>query len=137
NFSLDNPYVLKIVERASELDVPVVFDSGKRLSPPVKIGMLGELFPEAKIIMAHMLGAKYLEVAEKNENVYLGTTGMFKINKLSEALQRLGAEKLISGSDSPYNPQELEIKKVEAIPGITREAKAKILGQNIMKILEL
>lgn len=137
NFSLDNPYVLKIIKKASELRLPVVFDNGKPLSPPVKIGNLAELVPEAIIIMAHMRGDKYLEIAEKFDNVYLGTTGMFKINKLQEALQALGAEKLIAGSDSPYIPQELEIKKFDYLPGITRKEKAKILGQNIMKILEL
>lgn len=136
-FSLDNPCVLKIVKKASKLNVPVIFDSGKKLSPPEKIGVLAELFPGAKIIMAHMQGDNYLEIAEKFDNVYLGTTGMFEINTLNEAFQRLGAEKLIMGSDSPYTPQEVEIKKFDFIPGITREEKAKILGQNMSKILEL
>nr|MDO8077675.1 amidohydrolase family protein [Candidatus Freyarchaeota archaeon] len=121
----------------AEFGVPVVFDSGKELSPPEKIGMLAERVPEAKLIMAHMRGEKYLEVTRKFENVYLGTTGMFKINKLHEALQVLGADKLIAGSDSPYIPQELEVRKFDYIPGITPEEKAKILGQNIMRILRL
>ena len=69
--------------------------------------------------------------------MYLGTTGMFKINKLHEALQALGADKLIAGSDSPYIPQELEVRKFDHIPGITPEEKVKILGQNIMRILRL
>ena len=136
-FSLDNPYVLRIIEKAAEFGVPVVFDSGKELSPPEKIGMLAERVPEARLIMAHMRGEKYLEVTERFENVYLGTTGMFKINKLHEALQVLGADKLIAGSDSPYIPQELEVRKFDHIPGITPEEKAKILGQNIMRILRL
>ncbi len=137
NFSLDDQTVLRIIKKASELEVPIVFDNGKPLSPPEKIGNLAELVPEAKIIMAHMRGPKYLEVAEKHENIYLGTTGMFKIYKLQEAIQTLGAEKLIAGSDSPYTPQELEIKKFDYIPKITRKEKVKILGQNIIKILKI
>ncbi len=137
NFSLDNPYVLQIIKKASELRVPVVFDNGRPQSPPEKIGKLAELVPEAKIIMAHMRGPNYLQIAEKFDNIYLGTAGMFKINILQEALQTLGAEKLIAGSDSPYTPQELEIKKFEYVPGITPEEKNKILGKNIAKILSL
>lgn len=135
NFSLDNPYVLQIIKKASELGIPVILDSGKPLSLPRKIGRLAELVPEAKLIMAHMRGPKYLEVAEKFDNVYLGTTGMFDLSKLQEALQRLGAEKLIAGSDSPYVAQEREIKKFDLIPGVKEEEKAMILGENIRKIL--
>ncbi|WXG42175.1 MAG: amidohydrolase family protein [Candidatus Freyarchaeum deiterrae] len=137
NFSLDNPYVLRIIKRASELEIPVIFDSGKELSPPEKIGKLAEQVPKAKIILGHMRGDNYLEVAKRFDNVHLGTAGMFKINLLEEALQKLGAEKLVAGSDSPYTPQKLEIEKFDFIPGITRETKKKILGQNMREILEL
>jgi len=135
NFSLDNPYVLRIIKEASELGIPVIFDSGKPLSPPEKIGTLAELVPEAKLIMAHMRGEKYLEVTQKFDNIYLGTTGMFNLSKLQEALWRLGAEKLIAGSDSPYIAQEREIQKFDLIPGIKEEEKALILGANIKRIL--
>jgi hypothetical protein len=137
NFSLDDPHVLRIIEKASELGIPVVFDSGEPLSPPEKIGALAKLVPGAKIIMAHMRGLNYIEVTEKFDNVYLGTTGMFNVPKLSEALRRLGAEKLIAGSDSPYIKQEREIKKFDLIPGIKEEEKALILGENMREILGL
>lgn len=137
NFSLDNPHVSRIIKKASELRIPVIFDSGKPLSPPEKIGTLAKLVPEAKLIMAHMRGPKYLEVAEKFDNIYLGTTGMFNSSKLREALQRLGAEKLIAGSDSPYIAQEREVKKFDLIPGIKEEEKALILGKNMEEILGL
>ncbi len=137
NFSLDNPHVLRIIQRASELRIPVIFDSGKPLSPPEKIGTLAKKAPSAKIIMAHMQGPKYLETTEKFGNVYLGTTGMFNMSKLQEALQRLGAKKLIAGSDSPYIEQEREIKKFDLIPEIKEREKALILGENMRKLLEL
>lgn len=135
NFSLDNPYVIRIIKETAELGIPVIFDSGKPLSPPEKIGTLAELVPEAKLIIAHMRGPKYLEVAEKFHNIYVGTTGMFNLYKLKESLKRLGAEKLIVGSDSPYIAQELEIRKIDLIPGIKEDEKALILGKNIKKIL--
>ena len=81
-FFLDKLYVLQIIEKASKLGIPVVFDSGKPLSPPEKIGVLAEKVPNAKLIMAHMQGPKYLEIPKKLGNVYLGTTGMFDLSKL-------------------------------------------------------
>ncbi len=133
-FSVDNPWVFKIIEKAAELGVPVVFDSGKDPSPPEKIGNLARTVQDAIIIMAHMRGEKYLETAEKFENIYLGTTGMFDQDKLEEAVERLGAEKIIAGSDSPYHEMGDEIKKFD----FAREnEKTLILGENIRKILNL
>lgn len=137
NFRLEHPYVIRIMEKASELGIPIVFDSGKPLSPPEKIGALARLVPDLKIILAHMQGLGYIEAAERFDNVYLGTTGMFNIDKLSEALRRLGAEKLISGSDSPYIDPAQEIKKFDLIPRIKEEEKTLILGGNIRKILKM
>ncbi len=136
-FTLDNPIVTRIIEKAAELRVPVVFDSGKPVSSPEGIGTLAAKVPKAPIIMAHMQGSRYLEVSERFENVYLGTTGMFDPPKLQEALERLGAEKLVAGSDSPYIAQEREVSKFDTIPGIREKEKNLILGGNIRKILGL
>ncbi len=133
-FSLDNPYVPQILKKATELNVPVVFDSGKPVSQPSAFGKLAELVPEAKIIMAHMRGENYIQATKKHENLFLGTTAMFNINKIQEALENLGAEKLIAGSDSPYIKMEKEIKKFDSLP-IKKEEKRLILGGNIKKIL--
>jgi len=137
NFSLDDPIVLGIIEKAAELKIPIIFDSGKPLSPPRKIGVLAERAPDATIIMAHMQGPMYLEVAEEFNNIYLGTTGMFNLAKIQEALLRLGAAKLIAGSDSPYIQQRREIKKFDLTPGIRKEDKALVLGENMKEILGL
>jgi len=136
-FSLDEPIILRIIEETAALSIPVVFDSGKALSPPARIGALAERVPEATIIMAHMQGPMYLEVAGEHENVYLGTTGTFDLARLQEALRKLGAAKLIAGSDSPYIAQERELRKFDRMPGLTGEDKALILGENMRRILRL
>lgn len=133
-FSVEHPMVLEIVERAAELNVPVIFDSGKDLSPPETIGMVAGEVPSAKIIMAHMRGGRYLDVAERVDNIYLGTTGMFTPAKLKEALERLGAKKLIAGSDSPYYKMGMEVKKFDFAG---EEERKLILGGNIRSILNL
>jgi predicted TIM-barrel fold metal-dependent hydrolase len=110
----------------------VIFDSGKPNSQPSAFSKLAEAVPEAKIIMAHMRGKNYIEVTEKHENIYLGTTGTFAEAKLKEAIEKLGAEKLIAGSDSPYYRMSAEVKKFDFA---SVEEKKLILGENMNKIL--
>jgi len=134
-FSLGDSFVVKILEKASELDVPVIFDSGGKLSQPKFFEPLAKQVSGAKIIMAHMWGKGYLEIAEKFDNIYLGTAGMFNLKKLREALDRLDAEKIIAGSDSPYFKMYREVQKIDTIPGIKRKEKELILGENIRNLL--
>ncbi|MFQ6072877.1 MAG: amidohydrolase family protein, partial [Methanosarcinales archaeon] len=116
--------------------IPVIFDSGKKESPPEDFGILAELFPSAKIIMAHMYG-NFLEVAKKHSNIYLQTTGMPKIDIIKNAVETLGAERIISGSDSPYISMERELEKIRSIPDLTDKESEGILGENIRRILKL
>ncbi|MEM2934165.1 MAG: amidohydrolase family protein [Methanocellales archaeon] len=133
-FTLHNPCLLQILEKAAELRVPVIFDSGKPDSQPSAFAKLAEAVPEAKIIMAHMRGENYMEVVKKHSNLFLGTACMFNAGKIQEALEKLGAEKLIAGSDSPYIEMEREIKKFDSLPEKERKL---ILGGNIERILRL
>jgi predicted TIM-barrel fold metal-dependent hydrolase len=62
---------------------------------------------------------------------------MFDLSKLQKALGRLGAEKLIAGSDSSYIDQGREIRRFDLIPRISEREKALVLGENMRKILGL
>jgi predicted TIM-barrel fold metal-dependent hydrolase len=131
-FNLDNPYVLQILKKAAELRIPVIFDSGKPNSQPSAFSKLAEAVPEAKIIMAHMRGKNYIEVVKKHSNLFLGTACMFNTDKIQEAVEKLGTEKLIAGSDSPYVEMEREIEKYDLLPEKERKL---ILGGNIERIM--
>ena len=135
-FSIISEEVKEIIKVAKEKDIPVIFDSGKKASPPEDFGILAELFPSSKIIMAHMYG-NFLEVAKKHSNIYLQTTGMPRIEIIKNALETLGAERIISGSDSPYISMERELEKIRSIPNLTDKERELILGENIRRILKL
>ncbi len=134
NFEITDAQVVDIVREASRLNVPVVFDTGKKQSQPWMVGELAKRVPEAVIIMAHMRGENYLDVAKEHENVYQGTTKAFDVEKLKEALDILGAEKLIAGSDSPYAGMKAAI---EIFDFASTAEKRLILGGNIERILGL
>ncbi len=134
DFNISDPWVVEIAKEAVKLDVPIVFDTGKKQSQPWMVGELAKKVPEAVIIMAHMRGDNYLDVARDKENVYQGTTKAFDQAKLREALKVLGAKKLIAGSDSPYGDMRAELEKF----GFASESEKRlILGDNMRGILGL
>ncbi|MBE0522231.1 MAG: amidohydrolase [Candidatus Methanoperedenaceae archaeon] len=135
SFSLRDEYLREIIKEAAKYNVPIIFDSGKKESPPDQFGELAELFPEARLIMAHMYG-NFLEVAKKNQNIYLQTTGMFKLEVIQGAVETLGAERIIMGSDSPYISMEREIGKIRSL-NISPVEKELIMGENMRALLRL
>jgi len=136
NFTPSNPYVKMILEHAAELDVPVVFDSGKSIFDNHAIAWLAEKVPEAKIIMAHMRGDGYIEAAKTHENIFLGSVKT-PVERVAEAVEKLGAEKIIAGSDSPYADMTFEMaEKFEAIH-LSLEKRKLICGGNMKRLLRL
>jgi predicted TIM-barrel fold metal-dependent hydrolase len=134
-FSLRSEHLKEIVREASSLDIPIIFDSGKKESPPEQFGELAELFPNAKIIMAHMLG-DFLQIALDHQNIYLQTTDMPRKEIIQEAVEELGAERIIMGSDSPYISMEVELEKIKLL-NISENEKKLIMGENMRCILRL
>ena len=113
-FSLRSENLKDIIKKAARLNIPIIFDSGKKESPPEQFGELADLFPDAKIIMAHMLG-DFLRVALHHQNIYLQTTGMPRKEIIQAAVEDLGAERIIMGSDSPYISMESELTKIKSL----------------------
>lgn len=137
NFDPSNPYVKLILEGAAKFDVPVVFDSGKSIFDNHAIGSLAEAVPEAKIIMAHMRAEDFIEVPKTHENVYLGTVKA-PVERVAEALETLGPDKIIAGSDSPYADMKWEMHgKFEGVGGLSERILKSISGKNMAKLLKL
>ena len=53
-----------------------------------------------------------IAVAERNENVWLETSGMPMHTKIAEAVRRVGAERVMYGSDAPFHHPVVEMAKV-------------------------
>jgi len=136
NFTPENKYVLKIMEKAAELKVPIVFDTGKSIFPSKALGKLAEKVKDAKIIFAHMRGEGYLEAALENDNIYVGTVKAGDLNRIKEAIAVLGAGRVIAGSDSPYGDMKYEmIDKFEEIDMLSKRDKELIRGENMLRLL--
>ncbi len=108
-------------------------------------------FPQTTIIIAHMgrylsrdpkLIDQFLDLAAECPNVFLDTSGVVLVEKISEAVERLGSERLIWGTDGPHPQPDLasfaraELDKIRGL-SLSPEEKANILGRNIARLLRL
>jgi len=136
-FFPDHPMVLKIVRLAAKYNLPVVFDNGKEESRNDEIGKLADEVPQAKIILAHMRGQGFIEACKERENLYLGTVKA-EVDDIAQAVNSLGAERVLAGSDSPFASMYFEmVDKFEQLETLSQEEKDKVRGKNIATMLNL
>jgi predicted TIM-barrel fold metal-dependent hydrolase len=143
NYTPDNPIVDPVMEVAWRHGVPVLIHSGHApWSLPWSFERLARRFPDVTIVMAHMghghivyiNGA--LDVAEDHPNIVVDTAGMTMHSKIREAVQRLGDDRVMYGSDVPFGHPAWEIPKVR-ISGLYEPQLRKVLYDNAVKIYDL
>ena len=90
-------------------------------------------FPELRLVLGHMghgnivyINAS-IDVAARNPNVYLETSGMPMHTKIREAVERIGADRVMYGSDAPFHHPRVEMEKVR-VSGLSTELVERVLG---------
>jgi len=106
---------------------------------PYQFEEIANAFPEVNIIMAHsgFMWAcnQAIKVAKRNKNIYLDMTATGS-NTVREAIEEIGAEKIVMGSDYPFTDVEVEIIKIDLAVS-DRSKKRLILGENILNLLKI
>lgn len=130
-----------LMEKASKLKIPVEIHSGHApYSTPWQIAECAELYSDVTILMAHMGGETYVDdaikLAKKIDNIMLDISVQPYIVKIKEAVDVLGAERVIYGSGAPFVHHILPLMNVK-LAGLTKEQEDLILSQNIMRILDI
>jgi predicted TIM-barrel fold metal-dependent hydrolase len=137
------PLVYPAAEVAEEFDVPIQFHCGHPpFSLPWTFEPLAKRFPKVKMVLVHMghghivyiNGA--IEVAERNPNIYLETSGMPMHSKIKEAAVKVGGDRILYGDDMPYGHPSWELEKVRAA-GLDEKEFRGLLGENARKLYGL
>jgi predicted TIM-barrel fold metal-dependent hydrolase len=131
---------LRLIRKAAEHSAPVLFHCGDEpLSTPLVIAQAARRCPEATFILGHMGGYAHadeaLEVGERLENVLLETSAFPYPGKIREAVERIGPERVLFGSDGPACSPLLELEKVR-LAGLPAQAEQRVLGDNARRLLE-
>jgi len=141
-----DPKLEPVVSRAIELDLPILIHSFDKTtgnlpgeSRPEDIADLAARFPRAKIVMAHLHGNGFRGVAEvaglKNVSVDLSGSDP-EVGLVEYALEELGADRLIFGSDAPGRDFPSQLGKVLGAE-MTDEERRKVLALNAARLLKL
>ncbi|WP_455280330.1 amidohydrolase family protein [[Eubacterium] cellulosolvens] len=143
SYLVDQEIVYPIMDIAKKHRVPVLFHCGHPpWSLPWHFANLADVYPDVTIIMAHMghghivyiNGA--IDVASAHDNIILETSGMPMHSKIKEAAERVGVNRVIFGSDSPFGHPSFEIQKVK-VSGLRPDQVDLVLGENAKKIFKL
>lgn len=134
-FYPDDEGLLAVLSKVSELGLIVVFDTGTEFTLWPEMAKLANRFPDVPMIMAHMRKTGYIEAARSSPNIFLGTTKV-KPELIVEAVEQVGADRIISGSDSPYVSIGAEYDKIMLLDKLSVSEKDKILGLNMERILK-
>jgi uncharacterized protein len=130
---------IALIQAAGELGVPTLFHCGDEpLTTPLSIEPAAVACPDSTIILGHMGGYFHvdeaIDVAERNPNIVLETSAMPYPAKIREAVERIGAERVVFGSDGPVSSPALEREKV-LIAGLSDERTNLVLGGNARTLL--
>ncbi|RLG51382.1 MAG: hypothetical protein DRO00_07280 [Thermoproteota archaeon] len=132
--------VFPIAELASKLKVPLLFHTGDPdtygFAQPTLVGDLADTFPEVTIIVGHMGKRLYEDailVARWFDNIILETS-FHTPREIRRAVERVGADRVVYGSDMPFGIPEISIMSVRLCK-ISEKEKELILGLNMARIL--
>ena len=131
-----------IAELALKLGMPILIHTGEPdtygYAQPTLVGDLADSFPDLTLVVGHM-GKRLCEdaicVARWFDNIILETS--FRSHRdIARAVRRVGADRVIYGSDTPFGIPEVEMLKVR-VADISAEEKRMVLGDNMARILGL
>ena len=138
-YCADAEIIDAVMEKAKKYNIPVCIHSGHPpYSLPWQVGLLAERHPDVKLMMIHMGHGHgvYIDAAIKMAlrypNIYLEMSGMPMPSKIREAYERVGADRIMFGTDTPFHHPTVEMQKV-ITSGLDKDAHQKIFYENASK----
>ena len=130
---------LRLMRIAAEHNAPTLFHCGDEpMTTPLAIAPAAEAVPGTQVILGHMGGYFHvdeaMDVAERLPNVILETSAMPYPDKIKEAVERIGPERVIYGSDGPVCSPRLEVAKVR-LAGLDAETQRRVLAENTLRLI--
>jgi hypothetical protein len=156
--TLDDNYLLTdrhlidpVVETAAKLGIAVYFHTGQESWEQCTPDMVTDIavdYPEVNFIIGHMAfggingwpGApeQLVPAMQRARNTVTETAGVFNNRYIQDVVDAVGAERVLMGSNGPYQPPELIKVLIEKhMPKLTRAQKDAILGGNLARVLRL
>ncbi|MFP3903947.1 MAG: amidohydrolase family protein [Armatimonadota bacterium] len=127
-----------ILELCVAQQAPVLIDMAYNLSLAREIA---DAFPDLKLIIAHLgapddedMAEQFIVLAGQHPNIHLDTSYCHRPWKILEAIERLGADRVIFGSDGPIIHPTIELAKIE-VCNLSDEDYERVTAENILRLL--
>lgn len=151
-FDLDCPDALAIYKYCGELSLAVLFHAGKdeAYTNPIhtgseRINRVCDLFPETTFVAAHLGGydmwGDTANNLEYHDNLYLDcamtrTSAVIDNSDALRIVEKMGAEHILLGSDSPWESPRDSIEGVRSL-GLSNEEQSLVFYRNAERILNI
>jgi len=150
----DDPGLRPVFEVAADAGIPVVVHAGPDVrgvgwALPTALGAILDDVPHLSLVLAHQGGANWRDVAALAERhprllfdlseivSWAGAPNGATAEEIAALVRRIGARRVLCGSDFPWYDPADTVGAVEALPGLTAEERAGILGLNAANLLQL
>lgn len=148
HFRPDDSKMFPVYEKMSELGLTAVFHGGfdplsgaEILAQPKSFANIAEKFPELTIVAAHLGGMLLFDnveeyIAGKYGNIYLDTgmiAGYIAPEQLYRIIQNHGTDRIVFGSDAPWDNPQNEIDLIDSLP-LEPEEKERIFYKNAERL---
>jgi predicted TIM-barrel fold metal-dependent hydrolase len=129
----------EVCETAREFGLPVLYDVMGETS---HIDLFAKAYPGVNFIIPHLSSfaddwkaqKAFISPLERFPNIYTDLSGVRRYDVITEAYQRVGAGKILFGSDGPWIHPGLELMKIYALHA-DKEAQEKMLFKNFLKLI--
>ena len=149
DFCPDEERMFPIYEKISELGLIAVFHGGwdpyskdKIRATPQSFAAVAKAFPKLRIVAAHLGGMKLWDDIEKYtagqfDNLWFDVSVISRYiddDQLLRIIKKQGADRVLFGSDCPWDEPANEIAMIDRLP-LTNEEKELIFYRNAEKLL--
>lgn len=139
---------LPLIEEIAKTGTILAFHIGTdafEATHPYRLAKVAKRFPEIQILCVHMGGVAFhdlsdaaIEAAEECPNITMIASAVRAVNVL-KAINKLGAERVCFGSDTPFALMHVELAMYGALmkDEVTETERSLVLGGNIKRLFNL
>jgi uncharacterized protein len=136
-FSLSDSVIHPLVETCRELHAVVYAHTGTLITAePFQLAELARTFPDVTIVMGHMgfadLWMDAVPAALQSPNILLDTS-LIDLMNIANAVEKVGAERVLFGSDVPESDLSLELQKMDMVE-ISPQDRQRVMYDNAMNL---
>ena len=140
-YSLQAPEAAPVLDYCEKNGIAVLTHSAETdpKCGPAAIEFVARTYPKLQLVVGHAClfsSRRVVSIAEECPNLFLELSVNYEAAKLEDSFQRLGADRLLFGSDVPLHNPSVMVQRIRVM-GLSKEDEEKILSGNAVRVFGL